>query len=156
MTTASKPSLNRRQFVLAGVCVVGAAAIGAGGLGLWRRGTRNSTVVFRNPAYNLRRDSGDVVLACQTRQGQAIAFRVDEPAALFWERVPTAEDFAVRGERVTIAAVLDSIAPRFRNQKDSEWRRDAGRFAQEALRQGVLLADGAKLYVAPIAPRQKA
>ena len=137
----------RRQFIIAGLCVGGAAVAGAGILLGRTRGKGTSIAVFRNPAYHKRVDSSGPVLECQKGNGEIIAFRMDQPAALFWEKVPTAEAFATEGKKITIDEIIAAIAPGFERQVASEWRRDARAFAQEALRQGVLLAEGARVRV---------
>ena len=152
MKTDQQRCVTRRQFLITAICAGGAAIIGAGLFGRWPHGDKKSAALFRNPAYNLRRDPEGAVLVCQTSKGQAKAFRVDEPAALFWKHVPTAEAFVKEGKRVTTDAVLDAIAPKFKGQSESEWRQDAKKFVKEALEQGVLLTDGAKVKIAYTPP----
>ena len=147
MTTNQQRGINRRQFLIAGLCVGGAALVGTSIFKLWSSGSVNSTVVFRNPAYNLRRDLEGAMLVCHTPKGEAIAYRVDEPAILFWEQVPTAAAFSRDGTRVAISEILDIIAPKFSAINRAEWQRDAHRFALEALQQGVLLAEGTNVNI---------
>ena len=151
MTTDQQHGISRRQFLIAGLCAGGAALVGASGLKFWSGGAASSIAVFRNPAYNLRQDSAGAVLVCQMPQGETIAFRMDEPATLFWEQVPTAEAFDASGQRVTVEQILAAIAPRFKGQDEVEWRHDARRFSEDALKQGVLLGADAKvrIYIPP-------
>lgn len=151
MTTDQRRGISRRQFLIAGLCAGGAALAGASVFKLWTGGSTNSIVVFRNPAYNLRQDFDGTVLVCHMPQGETIAFRMDEPAALFWEQVPTAEAFNNDGQRVTIEQIIAAIAPRFNGQAEVEWQHDARRFSEDALKHGVLLGADAKvrMYIPP-------
>jgi len=152
MTTEREQGIGRRQFLIAGLCAGGAAIAGAALLGRRSRGNRTSAVVFRNPAYTLRREADGEVLVCQTQQGKTIAYRLDSPAAWFWEQVPTAEAFSRDGRKMTVDAVIDAIAPRFGDPSNTTWQRDARHFAEEALQQGVLLTEGARVKIAYTPP----
>lgn len=152
MTTDKPRGISRRQFLIAGLCAGGAALVGASVLKFGSGGAANSIAVFRNPAYNLRQDSDGAVLVCHTAKGETIAFRMDEPAALFWEQVPTAEAFGTDGKRVTVDQVLAAIAPHFKGKAEPEWQHDARLFVQEALQQGVLLTEKDKVKIAYTPP----
>ena len=156
MTSERGRGITRRKFLIASLCAGGAAIVGAAFLGSWPRGRRDLTVVFRNPAYNLRREADGTVLVCQTPHGEFSAYRLDDPAAWFWEQVPTAEAFSRDGRRVTVEAVIEAIAPRFSGQNSITWQRDARHFVQETLQRGILLSEGARVKIAYTPPVGKA
>jgi hypothetical protein len=151
----NKLGITRRQFIISGLCVGGGLVLATGVASLRRAGGRSTTIVFRNPAYQMRQSTAGIVLECRTGGGETIAFHMDEPAALFWRQVPPAGAIGGNIRKFTIDEVIEAIAPKLDHQVKGDWRQDARDFAQEALRRGVLLPENARLRVAYSPPRTK-
>jgi hypothetical protein len=145
--------VTRRRFVLIGAA--GGVAVLSGLYLATSRGQRKSasteldegTVLFRNPAFRLEKNSKDPVLITKTTKGQRIAFRMDQEAKALWDAIPTAAQYH-KGKETTLAQLLTLMVNKFRERDASVVRQEACAFLREALSAGVVLRPGAKVFEA--------